>query len=116
VGRYFVCWVVTCKNHIYHVPLNFIYKHKIPLAEADAVTSRPPINGPFRVRCDMCGKGYVYKPSEVLRIEKELPEGFADRERRKSRRSPLAAVPYVMTSKDSKVKSGSLFWSLHSMH
>jgi hypothetical protein len=35
------CWVVTCKNHIYHVPLNFIYKHKIPLAEADAVTSRP---------------------------------------------------------------------------
>ena len=35
------CWVVTCKNHIYHVPRNFIYKHKIPLAEADAVTSRP---------------------------------------------------------------------------
>jgi hypothetical protein len=24
----------------------------------------------------MCGKEYVYKPSDVLRIEKELPEGF----------------------------------------
>jgi hypothetical protein len=24
----------------------------------------------------MCGKEYVYKPSEVLRIERELPEGF----------------------------------------
>ena len=70
------CWVVTCKNHIYHIPRNFIYKHKILLAEADAVTSRPPIHGPFCVRCDMCGKEYVYKPSDVLRIEKELPEGF----------------------------------------
>jgi len=70
------CWVVTCKNHIYHIPRNFIYRHKIPLAGADAVTSRPPINGPFRARCDMCGKEYVYKPSEVLRAEKELPEGF----------------------------------------
>jgi len=24
----------------------------------------------------MCGKEYLYKPSEVLRAEKELPEGF----------------------------------------
>ena len=70
------CWVVTCKNHIYHIPRNFIYRHKIPLAEADAVSSHPPINGSFRVRCDMCGKEYVYKPSEVSRLEKELPEGF----------------------------------------
>ncbi len=70
------CWVVTCKHHIYHIPRNLIYRHKIPLAEADAVTSRPPINGPFRARCDMCGKEYLYKPSEVLRAEKELPEGF----------------------------------------
>jgi len=30
-------------------------------------------HGPFRVRCDMCGKEYVYKRSEVLRIERELP-------------------------------------------
>ena len=40
------CWVVTCKNHIYHIPRNFIYRHKILLAEADAVTSRPPIHDP----------------------------------------------------------------------
>ena len=70
------CWVVTCKNHIYHIPRNFIYRHKILLAEADAVTSRPPVHGPFSVRCDMCGKEYVYKPSDVLRLEKQLPEGF----------------------------------------
>jgi len=35
---------------------------------------------------------------------------------RKSPRSPLAAAPYVMTSKDSKVKACNLFWSLHSRH
>jgi hypothetical protein len=44
--------------------------------KADAVTSRPPIHGPFRVRCDMCGEEYVYKPSEVLKIERQLSEGF----------------------------------------
>jgi len=53
------CWVVVCKNHIYNFPRNFIYRHKIPLAEADAVTSRPPVSQPFRVRCDMCGKEYL---------------------------------------------------------
>jgi hypothetical protein len=70
------CWVVTCKSRLYHIPRNFIYRHKIPLAETDAVASRPPVEQPFRVRCDSCGKEYVYKPSEVLRIEKELPDGF----------------------------------------
>jgi hypothetical protein len=60
------CWAVTCKNHIYHIPRNFIYKHKILLAEADAVTSRPPVTAPFKVRRDMCGKEYVYRPSDVL--------------------------------------------------
>ena len=69
-------WVVTSKNHIYHSPRNFIYRHKIVLAETDAIASRPPIKAPFRVRCDSCGREYVYKPSEVFRLEKELPEGF----------------------------------------
>jgi hypothetical protein len=70
------CWVVICKNHIYHIPRNFIYRHKIPLAETDAVVSCPPVKEPFRVHCDSCGKEYVYKPSEVLRMERELPAGF----------------------------------------
>jgi len=69
-------WVVVCKNNLYHIPRNFIYRHKIILAEADAVTSRPSLNGPFKVRCDMCGKEYVYQPSDVFRIEREIPEGF----------------------------------------
>jgi hypothetical protein len=42
------CWAVTCKNHIYHIPRNFIYKHNILLAEADAVTSRPPCHRTFQ--------------------------------------------------------------------
>ena len=70
------CWVVLCKNRLYHIPRNFIYRHKIPLAETDSVTSRPPVKVPFRVHCDMCGKEYVYQPSDVLRIERDLPEGF----------------------------------------
>ena len=36
------CWVVVCKSHIYHIPRNFIYRHKIPLAETDDLTSRRP--------------------------------------------------------------------------
>ena len=50
------CWVVTCKNHLYHIPRNFIYRHKIPLAETDGAASRPPVKAPFKVRCDSCGK------------------------------------------------------------
>jgi hypothetical protein len=34
------CWVVTCKNHLYHIPRNFIYRRKIPLAETDGVASQ----------------------------------------------------------------------------
>ena|ERR1700757_761443 len=70
------CWAVTCKNHIYHLPRNMFYRHKILLAETDAVSIRPPIRGPFRVLCDMCGKEYIYKPSDVVRVERELPESF----------------------------------------
>jgi len=31
---------------------------------------------PFKVRCDECGKEYVYKPTEVLRVEQEPPASF----------------------------------------
>ena len=70
------CWVVTCKNRLYHIPRNFIYKHKIPLGATDGVSSLPRLKGPFRVCCDMCGKVYVYRPSEVTRMELELPPSF----------------------------------------
>jgi len=70
------CWVVTCKNHLYHIPRNFIYKHKIPLGATDGVSPLPNLKGPFRVCCDMCGKMYVYRPSEVTRMELELPSSF----------------------------------------
>lgn len=70
------CWVVVCKNRLYHIPRNFIYRHKIPLGVTDGVTSRPPITGPFKARCDMCGKEYVYSPSDLTRIERELPPSF----------------------------------------
>ncbi len=70
------CWVVHCKNHWYHVRKNLFYRHRIPLAETDAVTPRPPIDCRFRARCDECGKEYFYKPSEVLRFEQEPPASF----------------------------------------
>ena len=71
------CWVVICKNNFFHLRHNIFYRHRIPLAETDAVSSRPPLKGPFRVRCDSCGKEYIYKPSDVSRVEKELPESFS---------------------------------------
>jgi hypothetical protein len=69
-------WVVLCKNHWGHLRVNLFYRHRIPLAETDPVDPRPVLNGPFRVRCDSCGKEYLYKPSEVLRFEQELPDNF----------------------------------------
>lgn len=74
-SRYF--WVVLCKNHWFHVPKNLFFRHRILLAETDAIASLPAIDKPFRVRCDQCGKEYLYKASEVFRSEQqEVPESF----------------------------------------
>lgn len=69
-------WVVVCKNHWVHRRPNIFHVHRIPLGETDAVTPRPIIKRPIVVRCDLCGKQYSYKPSEVLRYEHEDPESF----------------------------------------
>src|ERR1700739_557424 len=70
------CWIVLCKNHFYHLMDNFLFKHRIPLGFADAYMSVPPLNGPFSVQCNVCGAVYSYEPSEVLRVEQELPDSF----------------------------------------
>ncbi len=69
-------WVVLCKNHWFHFRQNLFYRHQIPLAEADATSGRPPIASRFKVRCNECGKEYLYKPSEVMRSEREPPLSF----------------------------------------
>jgi hypothetical protein len=88
------CWVVLCKNSWFHLRKQLFNHHRIPLGEADAVTPLPPLDGPFRVRCDECGKEYLYTPSDVRKYEQELPEPFTPHplfrfgdERRRSRRS-----------------------------
>jgi hypothetical protein len=70
------CWVVLCKNHWFHLTKNFLFKHRIPLGFTDAYMTLPPLNGPFTVKCDTCGAVYSYEPSEVLRVEQELPDSF----------------------------------------
>jgi hypothetical protein len=70
------CWVVLCKNHWFHLRQNLFYRHRIPLAETDAVATCPSLEGRFSVRCDDCRKEYFYKPSEVLKSEIELPDSF----------------------------------------
>jgi hypothetical protein len=71
------CWVVFCKNRWFHLRRNLFYGHRITLAETDAVSPPPPLQGRFTVRCDACGKQYHYKPSDVLRYEQNVPESFA---------------------------------------
>ena len=73
-SRYF--WVVLCRNHWFHARKNLLFRHRIPLAETDAFAARVPIDGLLKVRCDECKKEYVYKPSEVMRVELEPPESF----------------------------------------
>jgi hypothetical protein len=76
VGRRQLLLVVLCKNHWFHMRQSFLVRHRIPLAETDAISPRPAIDHRFRVRCDECGKEYLYKPSEVLRSGQEPPESF----------------------------------------
>ena len=70
------CWVVICKNHWFHRKRNLFNVHRIPLGEADAVSTRPAIKQHFVAQCDECFKEYVYKPSQVLRWEMEPPSSF----------------------------------------
>jgi hypothetical protein len=70
------CWVVLCKNAWFHFRQSLFSSHRIPLGETDAVMSPPALDGPFRVRCDECGKEYLYKPTDIRRYEQELPASF----------------------------------------
>jgi hypothetical protein len=70
------CWVVLCKNNWFHNRQNLFSKHRIPLAETDAYASPPALKDSFTVRCDECHKEYLYKPSDVLRYDQELPASF----------------------------------------
>jgi hypothetical protein len=71
------CWVVLCKNHWFHLRHNLFYRHRIPLAETDPVSTCPSLEGRFSVQCDECRKEYFYNPTEVLKFEQELPDTFA---------------------------------------
>ena len=70
------CWVVMCKNNWFHDRVNLFFKHKIPLGETDVYASLPALKGNFAVRCDECQKEYLYKASDVLRHDQELPLSF----------------------------------------
>jgi hypothetical protein len=70
------CWVVLCKNRWFHARQNLFHAHRIPLALTDAVSARPAIDQRFEVRCDDCGRTYIYKPSEVYRYEQEPASDF----------------------------------------
>ena len=70
------CWIVLCKNHWFHMRQSFLVRHRIPLAEADAVSPLPALPKHFTVRCDDCRKTYTYKPKDVMRSELEVPKSF----------------------------------------
>jgi serine/threonine protein kinase len=70
----YYCWVVLCKNYFFHMKQNLFFRHRIPLAYTDPYASIPEIDGPFEVRCDDCGKTYVYKRKDLRRYEGEVPK------------------------------------------
>lgn len=76
VRRQNYCWIVLCKNHSFRMRQSFLVRHRIPLAETDAVTPLPRLPKHFTVQCDDCRKRHAYKPKDVLRSELELPESF----------------------------------------
>jgi hypothetical protein len=68
--------MVICKNCWYHIRQNLFYGHKIPLAETDLYGAPHALTKSITVRCDDCRKEHLYKPSEVLRHEQDLPRSF----------------------------------------
>jgi serine/threonine protein kinase len=68
------CWVVLCKSYFFHMRQNLFFRHRIPLAYTDPYSPVPEIDGPFEVRCDDCGKTYVYKRRDLRRYEGEVPK------------------------------------------
>jgi hypothetical protein len=69
------CWIVVCKNRKFHQSKGR-FGHRIPLAETDAYSARPVLDGNLVVRCDECGEERSYEPEEVLRYEQSVPESF----------------------------------------
>jgi serine/threonine protein kinase len=67
-------WVVLCKNYFFHMRQNLFFRHRIPLAYTDPFSPVPDVEGPFKVRCDDCGKTFVYKRSDLRRFEGEVPK------------------------------------------
>ena len=74
-GNY--CWVVVCKNHWFHKRPNIFNVHRIPLGATDSSLPLPELAGLISVRCDECGREYIYKPSDILRYEMKAPPFFA---------------------------------------
>jgi hypothetical protein len=69
-------WVVLCKSRLCHFLQNRSMPHTIMLGETDSVSAPPRLEGGFRVKCDDCGKEYVYHSADLLRFEAEPPEFF----------------------------------------
>jgi serine/threonine protein kinase len=67
-------WVVLCRSYFFHMRQNLFFRHRIPLAYTDPLSPVPNVVGPFQVRCDDCGKTYVYKRSDLRRYEGEVPK------------------------------------------
>jgi hypothetical protein len=70
------CWVVVCKNHRYHHKGNTSFEHRIVLGETDSYSPLPMLTADLRVRCDVCGEEYSYKPKDILRAEVDVPHNF----------------------------------------
>jgi hypothetical protein len=73
---YCYCWAVLCRNDWFHNRQNLFSRHRIPLGETDAYSQPPDLKSSFTVTCDECHKEYLYKPSQVLRHDQEVPESF----------------------------------------
>jgi hypothetical protein len=69
-------WVVICKNQRFHRRQNLFFGHKIPLGEADPFLPPPALDNRIHVRCDDCGEEHAYQPTDVMRVELELPDSF----------------------------------------
>jgi len=69
------CWVVLCKNNCFTIER--IYSPSMVSAWRDrCLHTCAGSESSFTVRCDECHKEYLYKPSDVLRHDRELPASF----------------------------------------
>jgi hypothetical protein len=71
------CWVVFCKNWLFHLRQNIFHRHRIPLGFSDGITRRPPIDARFRRSATCAARNTSANPLKWCDTNRSRPSLFS---------------------------------------